>query len=105
MDLSTHVLRGAWLPSAVLHYYGSQVTQLSEEALRLSETYPDKTDDIAAKEGQVDSAWQVLRRKIAERSQRLEESEHLYQFLVRLRDLLLWAADMRTQIGADEQPK
>ncbi|XP_065183632.1 spectrin beta chain, non-erythrocytic 1-like [Sycon ciliatum] len=85
--------------------FEKQVTQLSEEALRLSETYPDKSDDIAAKEQQVDSAWQVLRRRIADRSQRLEESESLYQFLVRLRDLLLWAADMRMQISSDEQPK
>ena len=83
----------------------TQVTRLSEEAHRLSEKYPEKTDDFAAKENQVDRCWQILRRKIADRSQRLEASEGLHQFLARLRDLLLWATDMRMQIGSDEPPQ
>ena len=79
--------------------------QLSGEAERLCETHPDQTDDIRAKQDQIERQWQELRDKASQRRQLLDDSYQLHRFLSDYRDLVSWVHDTKTVIAADELAK
>ena len=79
--------------------------QLSGESERLCETHPAQTDEIRAKQQQIERQWQELRDKAAQRRKLLDDSYYLHRFLSDYRDLVSWVHDTKTIITADELAK
>eukprot|EP00118_Oscarella_pearsei_P018333 m.187592 g.187592 ORF g.187592 m.187592 type:complete len:2651 (+) comp39364_c0_seq1:28-7980(+) len=83
---------------------GSQLTNLSQEAAGLIQTYPDE-NTVAPRQEDVETAWENLQEKTAGRKRRLKASDDFQKFLAAVKTVLLWTADMRMRIFADEPAK
>lgn len=81
------------------------MTQLGQEASRLTETHPDQADEINDKQQEIFQNWETLKNKAAERKVRLDDAYHLHRFLSDFRDLVSWIHDMRAIISADDLAK
>lgn len=64
-----------------------QVTLLSQEAKRLSTTYPEKSSHVRQKEKGTVSIWKALIERSTGRKHKLVEAEQLQKFLNDFRDL------------------
>lgn len=82
-----------------------KVENLSNEANRLCEKYPDLSEPTLSKQNEIINAWKNLQQKCEERRIRLEHSYLLHQFLADYRDLLSWIQDMKLIISSDELAK
>jgi spectrin alpha len=82
-----------------------KVKALGIEADRLKGIHPEQADDIQNKQAEIESSWDKLKRKAAERRANLEDSYYLHRFLSDYRDLISWIHDMKAIISADELAK
>merc|ERR550519_2033747 len=73
--------------------------------MRLCEIHGEHSEQILAKNSQIEANWEELVAKAAQRKQKLDESYFLHRFLADFRDLSLWINDMKAVIGADELAK
>ena len=60
---------------------------LSQEAKRLSDTYPERANHVRQKEQQTVSLWKALVQRSRGRKNKLVEAEQLQRFLNDFRDL------------------
>merc|ERR1719400_2800556 len=82
-----------------------KVRTISQEAYRLCGIHEDHSDQIKAKNNEIESNWEQLVSKAKERKQKLDESYFLHRFLADFRDLTSWINDMKAVISADELAK
>ena len=64
-----------------------QVALLSQEAKRLSNTYPERSSHVRKREQQTVSSWKALIEKSKGRKNKLVEAEQLQRFLNEFRDI------------------
>ena len=64
-----------------------QVALLSQEAKRLSNTYPERSSHVRQREQQTVTSWRGLIEKSRGRKNKLVEAEQLQRFLNDFRDL------------------
>lgn len=83
----------------------NKIHSLGMEADRLCACHKDLADAIRAKYSEVVSSWEELKRKTAERRQRLSDSNLLLKFNADYRDIITWIIDMKLIISADEPAK
>lgn len=75
---------------------------LVEDSARLQKKYPTNASAIEQQQGNVVNAWEKLKEKSALRSDQLAASCDLQSFLTQVRDLLLWASNLRATLQAEE---
>uniref|UniRef100_A0A158R574 Spectrin beta chain n=1 Tax=Syphacia muris TaxID=451379 RepID=A0A158R574_9BILA len=85
---------------------GQQVAQIERDAAELRDAYAgDKAIEMANREGEVVKAWRELRAKCDSRSQKLADTNDLFQFLNMVRDLLHWMEEVKREMSSQERPK
>merc|ERR1719394_1463771 len=82
-----------------------RVRTIGQEAARLCDIHGEHADQIKAKNSEIETNWENLVAKAAQRKQKLDESYFLHRFLADFRDLTSWISDMKTVIAADELAK
>lgn len=82
-----------------------KLVQLGTDADTLAEMHPDAKDTIHGKHQALLAAWEKLKSQSAQRRSKLEESFKLHRFLTDWRDLMLWMADLKSLIEADDLAK
>lgn len=75
---------------------------LVEDSLRLQKKYPTNASAIQQQQENVVNAWEKLKEKSAIRSDQLAASCDLQTFLTEVRDLMLWASNLRATLQAEE---
>lgn len=75
---------------------------LVEDSARVQKKYPTNTAAIALQQENVTNAWEKLKEKSALRSDQLAASCDLQTFLTQVRDLMLWASNLRATLQAEE---
>ncbi|KAM9686923.1 spectrin alpha chain, erythrocytic 1 isoform 1-T2 [Trichechus inunguis] len=81
---------------------GEKVTILGETAERLSESHPDATEDLQRQRRELNEAWDDLWGRSEDRKENLNESQKLYQFLSKARDLQNWISAMDGMVSSQE---
>ena len=82
-----------------------RVRTINQEAKRLCSIHGEHSEQITAKNDQIEKSWDELVSKAKERKKKLDESYFLHRFLADYRDLTLWINDMKAVITADELAK
>ena len=82
-----------------------RVRTINQEAKRLCSIHGEHSEQINAKNDQIEKSWDELVSKAKERKKKLDESYFLHRFLADYRDLTLWINDMKAVITADELAK
>ncbi|CAH1719477.1 unnamed protein product [Chironomus riparius] len=81
----------------------AQLQVLVEDSVRLQAKYPgDNAAAIAQQQNTVVEAWNNLKENSAHRSDQLAASCDLQTFLTQVRDLMLWASNLRATLQAEE---
>lgn len=80
----------------------AQVQVLVEDSTRLQKKYPTNAQAILTQVENVVTAWDKLKDKSAVRSDQLAASCDLQTFLTQVRDLMLWASNLRHLLQAEE---
>ncbi len=81
----------------------AQLQVLIEDSVRLQAKYPgENAKAIAQQQATVVEAWNTLKENSVHRSDQLAASCDLQTFLAQVRDLMLWATDLRTSLQAEE---
>lgn len=81
----------------------AQLQVLVEDSVKLQTKYPgDNATAIAQQQSTVVEAWNNLKENSAHRSDQLAASCDLQTFLTQVRDLMLWASNLRATLQAEE---
>lgn len=81
----------------------AQLQVLVEDSVRLQAKYPgENAQAIAQQQATVVEAWNTLKENSAHRSDQLAASCDLQTFLTQVRDLMLWASNLRATLQAEE---
>lgn len=80
----------------------AQLQVLVEDSVRLQAKYPSNATAIAQQQSNVIDSWNMLKEKSMLRSDQLAASYDLQSFLSQVRDLLLWASNLRAALEAEE---
>lgn len=80
----------------------AQLQVLVEDSARLQKKYPTNAIAILTQLDNVMKAWENLKEKSALRSDQLAASCDLQTFLTQVRDLMLWASNLRATLQAEE---
>ncbi|XP_055309165.1 spectrin beta chain, non-erythrocytic 1 isoform X4 [Sitodiplosis mosellana] len=80
----------------------AQLQVLVEDSTRLQKKYPTNTTAIRQQHENVVKAWEKLKERSALRSDQLAASCDLQTFLTQVRDLMLWASNLRATLQAEE---
>lgn len=81
----------------------AQLQVLVEDSVKLQAKYPgDNASAIAQQQTTVVDAWNNLKENSAQRSDQLAASCDLQNFLTQVRDLMLWASNLRATLQAEE---
>lgn len=75
---------------------------LVEDSARLQKKYPTNATAILTQLDNVMKSWENLKEKSALRSDQLAASCDLQTFLTQVRDLMLWASNLRATLQAEE---
>lgn len=75
---------------------------LVEDSHRLQKKYPTNASAIQQQQENVIKVWENLKEKSAIRSDQLAASCDLQTFLTEVRDLMLWASNLRATLQAEE---
>ena len=79
---------------------------LQEFSAKLKVSYAgEKLNEITTAEEEAVLAWKNLLQRVQHRTYQLTESDEYQSLLMLIQSLLLWIADMLSQITSDEQPK
>lgn len=79
-----------------------QVESVTEEALRLADTYPDAKEHIEVKREEAVEAWSELLDKTVARKDKLKQAEQLQAYFDEYRDLMAWINEMIAKITAPD---
>lgn len=79
-----------------------QFQVLVEDSARLQKKYPTNATAILTQLDNVMKSWENLKEKSALRSDQLAASCDLQTFLTQVRDLMLWASNLRATLQAEE---
>lgn len=81
----------------------AQLQVLIEDSVRLQGKYPGENAlAISQQQATVVDAWNTLKENSAQRSDQLAASCDLQTFLTQVRDLMLWASNLRATLQAEE---
>lgn len=80
----------------------AQLQVLVDDSVKLQTKYPSNSDAIKKQQEKVISAWEVLKEESALRTDQLAASYDLQSFLSQVRDLMLWASNLRATLQAEE---
>lgn len=81
----------------------AQLQVLIEDSVRLQGKYPGENAlAISQQQATVVDAWNALKENSAQRSDQLAASCDLQTFLTQVRDLMLWASNLRATLQAEE---
>lgn len=81
----------------------AQLQVLIEDSVRLQQKYPgENAQAISQQQTSVVEAWNTLKENSAQRSDQLAASCDLQTFLTQVRDLMLWASNLRATLQAEE---
>lgn len=79
-----------------------QVNAVIEEAIRLSEIFPDAKEHIEVKRDETTEMWSDLLEKTAIRTEKLKQAEELQAYFDEYRDLMAWINEMIAKITAPD---
>ncbi|BFZ07506.1 hypothetical protein BsWGS_10543 [Bradybaena similaris] len=79
-----------------------QVENITKEAERLINTFPDAQEHIATKHEEMVGAWNTLVEKASQRKEKLAQAEQLQMYFNDYRELTAWISEMMAIITADE---
>lgn len=77
---------------------------LRREADQLAQEHPENADDILAREGELEAAWNALRRTLKDREDSLGEVSKLQTFLQDMDDFQSWLFKTQKAVASDEMP-
>ncbi|GFS59412.1 spectrin beta chain, non-erythrocytic 5 [Trichonephila inaurata madagascariensis] len=82
-----------------------QVQAISEEAVVLSNQFPDSKEDIETKQLTVVTSWKKCVEKAANRKDKLQQAEQLQSYFDEARDFHAWIYEMEALITSSELPQ
>ncbi|GFQ78654.1 spectrin alpha chain, non-erythrocytic 1 [Trichonephila clavata] len=82
-----------------------QVQAISEEAIVLSNQFPDSKEDIETKQLTVVTSWKKCVEKAANRKDKLQQAEQLQSYFDEARDFHAWIYEMEALITSTELPQ
>ncbi|KAK5857703.1 hypothetical protein PBY51_010930 [Eleginops maclovinus] len=82
----------------------TKLTFLRNEADQLSKDHPDSAGDILARRGELDAAWDVLRKTLKDREDSLGEVSKLQTFLQDMDDFQSWLFKTQKSVASEEMP-
>uniref|UniRef100_A0A8C2XQU6 Spectrin, beta, erythrocytic n=1 Tax=Cyclopterus lumpus TaxID=8103 RepID=A0A8C2XQU6_CYCLU len=82
----------------------NKLTFLSEEADRLAADHPENAGDILARRGELDAAWDALKKTLKDREDSLGEVSKLQTFLQDMDDFQSWLFKTQKAVASEEMP-
>uniref|UniRef100_A0A8C9ZMQ2 Spectrin beta chain n=1 Tax=Sander lucioperca TaxID=283035 RepID=A0A8C9ZMQ2_SANLU len=77
---------------------------LRKEADQLAKDHPENADDILARRGELDAAWDTLRKTLKDREDSLGEVSKLQTFLQDMDDFQSWLFKTQKAVASEEMP-
>uniref|UniRef100_A0A8D3DJ88 Spectrin beta chain n=1 Tax=Scophthalmus maximus TaxID=52904 RepID=A0A8D3DJ88_SCOMX len=82
----------------------AKMTFLRDEADQLAEDHPENAADILARRGELDAAWDALKKTLKDREDSLGEVSKLQTFLQDMDDFQSWLFKMQKAVASEELP-
>lgn len=82
----------------------TKLTFLRKEADQLAKDHPENADDILARRGELDAAWDALRKTLKDREDSLGEVSKLQTFLQDMDDFQSWLFKTQKAVASEEMP-
>lgn len=82
----------------------AKLTFLNEEAQQLAQDHPENAADILARRGELDTAWDGLRKTLSDREDSLGEVSKLQTFLQDIDDFQSWLFKTQKAVASEEIP-
>ncbi|XP_011488466.2 spectrin beta chain, erythrocytic isoform X2 [Oryzias latipes] len=82
----------------------AKLTFLRKEADRLAQDHPENAADILARRGELDAAWETLRKTLNDREESLGEVSKLQTFLQDMDDFQSWLFKTQKAVASEEVP-
>ncbi|KAM6912333.1 spectrin beta chain, erythrocytic [Xenentodon cancila] len=81
-----------------------KLTFLRKEADQLARDHPENAADILARRGELDAAWDMLRKTLKDREESLGEVSKLQTFLQDMDDFQSWLFKAQKAVASEEMP-
>ncbi|KAL3049568.1 hypothetical protein OYC64_008924 [Pagothenia borchgrevinki] len=82
----------------------NKLTFLRNEADQLAKDHPESAGDILARRGELDAAWDALRKTLKDREDSLGEVSKLQTFLQDMDDFQSWLFKTQKSVASEERP-
>lgn len=82
----------------------SKLNFLRKEADQLAEDHPENAEQILARRGELDAAWDVLKKTLKDREDSLGEVSKLQTFLQDMDDFQTWLFRTQKAVASEETP-
>uniref|UniRef100_A0A672J202 Spectrin beta chain n=1 Tax=Salarias fasciatus TaxID=181472 RepID=A0A672J202_SALFA len=82
----------------------SKLTFLRKEADQLAQDHPENAADILARRGELDAAWDTLKKTLKDREDSLGELSKLQTFLQDMDDFQSWLFKTQKAVASEEMP-
>lgn len=82
----------------------AKLTFLRKEADHLAQDHPENADDILARRGELDEAWDTLKKTLKDREDSLGEVSKLQTFLQDMDDFQSWLFKTQKAVASEEMP-
>lgn len=82
----------------------TKLTFLRREAEQLARDHPENADDVLARRGELDAAWDTLRRTLRDREDSLGEVSKLQTFLQDMDDFQSWLFKAQKAVASEDMP-
>ncbi|XP_041827020.1 spectrin beta chain, erythrocytic isoform X1 [Melanotaenia boesemani] len=82
----------------------TKLTFLRKEAEELAQDHPENAADILARKGELDGAWDTLRKTLKDREESLGEVSKLQTFLQDMDDFQSWLFKAQKAVASEEMP-
>ncbi|XP_063685310.1 spectrin alpha chain-like isoform X2 [Bolinopsis microptera] len=88
-----------------LETLSEKVDKLEQDAETLSQTHPERADEVNCKYGELKELWEKIKESSGLRTQKLEESFKYHKFLVHYRDLGMEMDRLNTLFDQKKEPR